>query len=32
MAKDSPPSFSNKAVMLETVKVLRAENKDIYEI
>ena len=29
MAKDSPPSFSNKAVMLETVKVLREENEDM---
>ena len=27
VAKDSPPSFSNKAVMLETIKVLREENK-----
>ena len=29
VAKDSPSSFSNKAVMLETIKVLREENKDM---
>ena len=29
VAKDSPPSFSNKAVMLETIKVLREENTDM---
>ena len=29
VAKDSPPSFSNKAVMLETIKVLREEKEDM---